>query len=173
MQHHLVLTLIGPDRPGLVERVARVVADHGGNWLDSRMARLGGQFAGIVRVDAGPQIDALADAVQRLDGLQILVARGPAAATIDGGLAYRVEIVGADRPGIVREISAAFAASDVNVEELHSRRTDAPMSGTPLFEARADVRLHRTSHAEALRERLESIAADLVVDLTFRPAESE
>ena len=46
----LVLTLIGPDRPGLVEAVAEVVAAHGGNWLESRMARLAGKFAGILRI---------------------------------------------------------------------------------------------------------------------------
>ena len=47
----LVLTLIGPDRPGLVESVAEVIAGHGGNWLESRMAHLTGKFAGILRVE--------------------------------------------------------------------------------------------------------------------------
>ena len=47
----LVMTIIGPDRTGLVESVARVVADHGGNWLESRMCRLGGDFAGILRIE--------------------------------------------------------------------------------------------------------------------------
>ncbi len=67
----LVLTLIGPDRPGLVEAVAEPIAAHGGNWLESRMAHLAGQFAGIVlyrrRADAVvwqratrfPKLDAL------------------------------------------------------------------------------------------------------------------
>ena len=48
---NLVLTLIGPDRPGLVEAVAQPIAANGGNWLESRMAHLGGKFAGILRVD--------------------------------------------------------------------------------------------------------------------------
>ena len=47
----LVLTLIGSDRPGLVEAVAEVIAGHGGNWLESRMAHLAGKFAGILRVE--------------------------------------------------------------------------------------------------------------------------
>ena len=51
MQHLLVMTVIGPDRPGLVDSVAALVAEHGGNWLESRMSRLGGHFAGILRVD--------------------------------------------------------------------------------------------------------------------------
>ena len=51
MQRMLVMTVIGPDRPGLVDTVAGLVAEHEGNWLESRMSRLGGHFAGILRVE--------------------------------------------------------------------------------------------------------------------------
>ena len=51
----LVLTLIGPDRPGLVESLAKRVTAHGGNWVESRMAHLAGQFAGILRVEVPPE----------------------------------------------------------------------------------------------------------------------
>src|SRR4051812_3506563 len=44
MQIPLVMTIIGPDRPGLVELLASLVAEHGGNWLESRMSHLAGQF---------------------------------------------------------------------------------------------------------------------------------
>lgn len=47
---HLVLTVIATDHPGLVERIAQCIASHGGNWLESRMSRMAGQFAGILRV---------------------------------------------------------------------------------------------------------------------------
>ena len=120
MHQHIVLTLVGPDRTGLVEMVARAVAEHGGNWLESRMARLGGQFAGIVRVDGGHNVDALVAALEALDGgaLRVLVARGGAAATTEGGVAWTLDVVGADRAGIVHEVSGAIAASGVNVESL-------------------------------------------------------
>jgi len=47
----LVLTVIGPDRPGLVESLSQAIAQQEGNWLESRMARMAGQFAGILRVN--------------------------------------------------------------------------------------------------------------------------
>jgi len=47
----VVVTLLGPDRPGLVEMVAGIIAGHGGNWLESRMSRLAGKFAGILRAE--------------------------------------------------------------------------------------------------------------------------
>ena len=68
------MTLIGPDRTGLVEAVARAVAGHGGNWLESRMCRLGGEFAGILRVEVDVEKKpALLDAVQKIPGLRVIV----------------------------------------------------------------------------------------------------
>src|SRR5580700_7475331 len=103
MQIPLVMTIISPDRTGLVEAVARAVADHGGNWLESRMCRLGGEFAGILRVEIpAAKKPALLAALQKLqaNGLQIVVRDDtPVAAA---GRQTRLEVVGADRPGIVR-----------------------------------------------------------------------
>src|SRR5438105_27659 len=141
----LVMTVIGADRPGLVQTVAARVADHGGNWLESRMCRLGGQFAGLLRVEVAPgRRDELSAALASLeaDGLRVILhAEGDAAGDrlpALGSLAL-VEIVGQDRPGILRNVSGVFAAHGVNVEELASERISAPMGGGTLFQARATV----------------------------------
>src|ERR1700749_2494828 len=107
MQHSLVMTVIGKDRPGLVDSVASIVAEHGGNWLESRMSRLGGQFAGIVHVEVPAEKEqALAKALMGLDaqGLTVVVhsSERQAAAARQMNI---LEIVGQDRPGIVRHIS--------------------------------------------------------------------
>ncbi|WP_277423370.1 glycine cleavage system protein R, partial [Pseudomonas viridiflava] len=52
---HLVVTLVAPDKPGLVERIAQCIAEQGGNWLESRMSRMAGQFAGILKVGVEPE----------------------------------------------------------------------------------------------------------------------
>jgi len=171
----LVMTVIGADRPGLVQMVAARVADHGGNWLESRMCRLGGQFAGILRVEVAPERrDELVDALRTLevDGLRVIIhAEGAAAggAPAGGSLAL-VEIVGQDRPGILRSISGVFAARGVNVEELASERVNAPMDGGVLFQARATVFLPRDVNLSTLRGDLEKIATDLMVDVKLEPA---
>jgi glycine cleavage system regulatory protein len=78
MQVPLVMTIIGPDRTGLVESVARVVADHGGNWLESRMSRLGGEFAGILRIELPVEKrQMLLDALQALQGRGLTVVVRP------------------------------------------------------------------------------------------------
>jgi glycine cleavage system regulatory protein len=170
----LVLTLIGTDRPGLVEAVAGIVAAHGGNWLESRMTHLAGKFAGILRAELPPeQVDAALAALARLEarGLRVVAetaARGASSPDAAGEAPARtmdLELLGLDRPGIVREISQLLAASGVNVEELVTDRHSAPMSGEMLFEARAHVQVPRTTNVAVLRAALERVASDLMVEI--------
>src|ERR1022692_4626956 len=169
MQIPLVMTIISPDRTGLVESVARAVADHGGNWLESRLCRLGGEFAGILRIEIpAAKKSALLVALQKLqtNGLQIVV-RDDAPVSAAGGKQTKLEIVGADRPGIVREITHALARANVNVEEFFSEIVSAPMSGETLFKASARLQLPAGCDLAVLKKDLEKIAADLLVDVSL------
>jgi glycine cleavage system regulatory protein len=167
----LVLTVIGPDRPGLVESLSRVVAEHRGNWLESRMARLGGQFAGILRVEVpGEGVETLVEALRGLEsgGLRAHVVRD--SVEDHGGGTPRLvhlELVGGDRPGIVREVSRTLASLGVSVDELDTERTGAPLSGGELFRATALLRIPAGVEIETLRGRLEAIAGDLMVDIAL------
>jgi glycine cleavage system regulatory protein len=166
---NLVLTLIGPDRPGLVEAVADVIAAHGGNWLESRMAHLAGKFAGVLRAELPPdRVPAATQALGRLEsrGLRIVVEAGAPAGAADGRT-LQLELLGLDRPGIVRDISQLLAQHAANVEELTTDRTSAPMSGEMLFAARARVRLPVGTDSGALRAGLERLAGDLMVEITL------
>jgi len=164
------MTIIGPDRTGLVESVARVVADHGGNWLESRMCRLGGEFAGILRIELPVEKrQPLLAALQALQGRGLTVVVRPDAppAAAAKGRQTKLEIVGHDRPGIVREITSALARANVNVEEFSSECLSAPMSGETLFKASARLQLPDGCNDAALKKELEKIAADLLVDISF------
>lgn len=170
MSISLVLTVIGPDRPGHVDALASAVASHGGNWLESRMCHLGGQFAGIVRVEIpGDREHALRTAVKDLGlgGLQVTVTRDEASPPPTPSRAMVLDIVGNDRPGIVRQISHALGTRGVNVEELHTERTSAPWTGEPLFEARLRIHLPESCTPAQLRADLEKITSDLMVDFTL------
>ena len=169
MPTSLVLTVIGKDRPGLVESLSQTVADHEGNWLESRMSHLAGQFAGILRASVpDAKAEALAEALEALsaEGLRVVVERSHDDDTSELPL-LSLELVGADRPGIIREVSQALARAGINVEELATECTSAPMSGETLFHATAKLRVPTGSDVEALREELERLANDLMVDLTL------
>ena len=104
--NHLVITVFAQDKAGQVERIAQCIAEHGGNWLESRMSRMAGQFAGILRVGVPAEAhDELVDALQRLgkEGIRVLIAESG----IEQSCTWKpiaMELVGNDRPGIVRDI---------------------------------------------------------------------
>ncbi len=163
----LVLTLIGPDRPGIVDAVSETVAAHGGNWLDSRMAHLAGKFAGVLCVEVDEEhADALEAALARLEvsGLRIVVERS-SALEMPPHQAMHIELVGLDRPGLVHEISALLAAHRVNVEELTTDRTTAAHSGDRMFRADLRVLLPVGVEPATIRDGLERLAADLMVEI--------
>ena len=167
---HLVLTVIAPDQPGLVERIAQCIAAHGGNWLESRMARMAGQFAGILRVAVPAEgYDELVEGLQGLSvhGIRVLVAQSG----IEPSCTWKpihLDLVGNDRPGIVRDITRLLAEHGINVESLTTEVAPAPMSSDPLFHAEAVLAVPLTLPLELLRERLESLADDMMVELNLR-----
>ena len=170
---NLVLTVIAEDQPGLVERVAQCVAEHGGNWLESRMSRMAGQFAGILRV-AVPA-EAHADLVQALEALQVegirvLLAHSGAEPARRWQM-IQLQLVGNDRPGIVRDITRLLASHGVNLESLDTDVVSAPMSGEMLFQAQARLAVPQESSLDELQRHLETLADDLMVELKLQPAE--
>jgi glycine cleavage system regulatory protein len=171
-----ILTLIGPDRPGLVEVVAERVVACGGNWMASRMAHLGGKFAGIALVAVPEtQIDALKQEIAALesDGLVVhvesagtSVASAAEVAAVETPRQFLLQVVGGDRPGIVRELSGVLAANGINVESLATEYTAAPMSGGPLFRADVQFALPPAISLDQLRSDVEAVAGDLMVDFS-------
>ena len=133
------------------------------------MARLAGKFAGLLRVSVeSSRAEALAASLAALNakGLTIVVAH--TATDDDSALRpLHLELVGNDRPGIIRDISRVLAAQHVNIDELETDITSAPMSGEPLFRARAELRVPATVTLDALRQRLEALAGELMVDLAL------
>jgi glycine cleavage system regulatory protein len=164
-----ILTVVGDDRPGLVSDLSAPVSAHGGSWERSQMSRLAGKFAGIVLVSvADARLDALvADLTALKDqGLHVVVER---TAEPDDGTWQRLhlELLGADHPGIVAEISSSLAERQVSIEELSTDVRDAPMTGGTIFEARAVLHAPPAESTEALRKMLEGLADELMVDITL------
>ena len=171
MARALVLTVIGEDRPGLVEALAELISTHEGSWDESRMARLAGHFAGVVQIHLPDQ-----RAEGLIAALPSLAARGLSASVVDSDWSLavvdhrqsiRLELVGQDRPGIVREISSALAALGVSVQDLRTVVESAPMSGEALFRAQAELAPPADVEIEEIRAALECLADDMMVDINL------
>lgn len=170
----MVLTVIGDDRAGLVGALAEAIASVGGNWDESHMSELAGKFAGIVQVTVpDSKTDALRAALVPLESqglLDITVTAGEnavdgAAAVSEGGSRFELELVGHDQPGIVREMSSVLGDLGVSIEELTTETGEAPMAGGTLFTARAQLIAPAGVSSGQLRDRLEELSNQLMVDI--------
>jgi glycine cleavage system regulatory protein len=168
----VILSVIGSDRPGLTEALARAVLSADGNWLESHLSRLGGLYVGsvLVAIDRH-RVDDLRAAVRAVDveGLDVRIADA-AEAPVAGGEALQLSLVGQDRPGIVRLVTAALSDLDVNIEALDTRIRAEPHSGAPLFHMEARLRLPAGLAARAVQAALEDISAEIMVDTSLTSA---
>lgn len=165
---HLILSVVGSDRPGLTEALAKAVLSAGGNWLESHLSQLGGLYVGSVLVDleAG-SVDALRAAVAKVDaqGLEVRIAPALAAQTVSGET-VAFSVVGQDRPGIVAQVTSVLSGLHANIETFETRLSVEPHSGAPLFHMDARLRLPPTLSAAAVQTALEDISGEIMVDVT-------
>ncbi|RBP08679.1 glycine cleavage system regulatory protein [Roseiarcus fermentans] len=170
----LVLTFVGDDRPGLINAVAETIAASGGSWLESRSVRLAGKFAGVVRANVPENgASALEQALRGLAtaGLTLTIERG---ARDEGERQPRVvtlDILGNERPGIVRDVTQALNALGVNIVEFESELESAAFTGVEMFRAHARFTAPETLPLDELRRSLERLAGEIMVDLTFGEAD--
>ena len=166
----VVLTAIGADRPGLVSELSDTIAACGGNWLDARMASLAGQFAGILLVEvAADHADTLVERLRELQaqGLRLTIEKssGDVSTPVNGRLC-KLELLGHDRVGIVRDISGVLAGLQVSIVEFETERRSGSFSGEAMFKARALIQVPNALEVDQLRRALEALANELMVDLS-------
>jgi glycine cleavage system regulatory protein/folate-dependent phosphoribosylglycinamide formyltransferase PurN len=169
----LVVTVIGPDRPGIVSLLSAKAQGFGANWAGSRMASLAGHFAGMVHFEVPPEnADALAAALQGLESadLKIVIEKSGAAAVPDGRRIVKLEVVGHDRPGIVRDLSGALAQRGVSIEELHTEIVSGAMTAEHLFKVKAVLLVPKSVSNDDVRHALEALANEMMVDMALGDA---
>ncbi len=168
----MVLSVVGSDRPGLTQALAAAVVSAGGNWLESHLARLGGLYVGSVLVELEADgVEALRAAVSKVDAQGLEVRIAPAIEAEDtAGEELHFGLVGQDRLGIVRQVTAVLSGLDANIESFKTWIDAEPHSGAPLFHMEAALRLPSGLEAGAVQAALEDISAEIMVDFSLTPA---
>lgn len=169
MTTRIILTVLGSDRPGLTQALADAVMAAGGNWLESHLLRLGGKYVGSVLVELDEAgLDTLEAEVRKVDASGLQVAIVPAGdGPGDPEASLWIELVGQDRPGIVREVTSVLAGLGVNIEELKTGTENTAWSGELLFRAKARLTLPPGVSFDQVRGGLENISGDIMVDFTI------
>lgn len=171
MLSHILVSVISDDKPGIVEAIAETISSEGGNWLESRLSQLSGKFAGVIRVSiAAQQQSKLEDKLALLSAREIWIkcdAVNPPQQEDLPSTSAQIHVLGPDRPGIVRELSKALVKSNINLAELETSLSSMPYSGDPLFEATGQLEIPPGSDLAELHERLDEIADNLALDISF------
>lgn len=170
----LVITAVGPDRPGLVEEITGFLQSGGGNILDSRMVNLRGQFALVLLLEAeAAALDGLEKTLPaRVEamGLKLTATRQSPARQGVAGVPMKLKTYSMDQPGIVHRITRVLHSNGVNIEELSSRQESAPFDGTPLFLMEMRVTVPAAMPIRKLRAELETLCDSLNCSLDFEAA---
>ena len=167
-----VLSVVGSDRTGLTEALAAAILSAGGNWLESHLSRLGGLYVGSVLVELEADgVDGLQAAASAVDahGLDVRIAPAIEEPGVDDG-AFEFGLVGQDRPGIVRQVTAVLSGFDANIEAFRTWIVAEPYSGVPLFHMDVRLRLPPGLQAAGVQAALEEISAEIMVDISLTAA---
>jgi len=171
MTTKVILSAVGSDRPGLTQSLADAVLAAGGNWLESHLSRLGGKYVGSVLVEIDEdKLPVLAGQIREVDaaGLHVTIVAAGEEPVVPAHL-VSIELVGQDRPGIVREVTTVLAQLGVNIEDFGSGTENSSWSGERLFRATARLNIPADTSFEQVRTALEAISGEIMVDLTITP----
>jgi glycine cleavage system regulatory protein len=173
VQTSFIVTFIGDDRPGLVEKLSAIIEKNQGNWHESKLSQLGGKFAGLILVslpqDGGPALEADL-ATLAASGISVRVtpmdtSATPESAPPTAGRDITLTVLGPDRRGIVREVSAALAQRNINVLEMDTNVQSAPMSAEPIFDARIAAWIPEETNMDDLQTSLDEIADNMTLEI--------
>ncbi len=178
MNAYIVLTAIGPDRPGLVDEISAFLAARDINIEDSRMAVLGGEFAVILLGGGGADIyDKLKNSLTPLEkstGLAIYLkpTLAPHERKITPALPHRLTATSMDHPGIVHEITRILHKRNINIQSMDTRVSQAPLSGAPIFNMKCVISVPVGEKLSSIRKELEKLGDRMDIDIEIEAVDS-
>ena len=163
--NNLIISAVGSDRPGIVSEISGVITSHGGNVEESRMSRLGSDFAIIMLVTVAPDWEeSLEVALKSITELTITT-KPTKLPQVSDGRQFRIDLSGADNEGIVKVLSRYLAGKSINIVEMETHISHAPVSGTPLFNLNASILVPGGVAEKEIQSDLSQIAQDLGVEI--------
>ena len=175
-RNHLILTAVGPDQIGLVEKIAEFITRHGCNIEDSKMAVFCGEFALIVLTSGeSGNLHQIANHYRDLEietGLAIAIKTPTSRKPAESFLPYTLTASCMDHPGIVYLLTGILSGFNINIESMETKTYAAPVSGTPIFRLEAEISVPTKTNINALRERFAAVQKEENIDIELALARS-
>ena len=165
----LVISILGKDKPGIVDALAKVIFQHQGNWHGSSFAHMSGLFTGFVEIQVpSEQKQALIDGLDAITDLSVqsVVVSEPSPSPSQKQ-SLTIDVMGNDRPGIVQALTQVLNRFNLNILHFASHVESAANSGSPMFKAKVDIAVPDTFDNDALQVSLEALANEIVVDISY------
>jgi len=173
MQNYLIISAIGHDKPGIVQKISKIVLDNGCSIEDSRMMVLGGEFSVIMMTSGNwNHIAKLENAVKtaaaELD-LAVTLTRTEPRETKPTLMPYAVEVVAIDHPGIVHHVTDFFSRRHINIEDLSTDSYHAAHTGTAMFSMNIAIDVPSQLSLSELRMQFLSFCDEYNLDAVIEP----
>lgn len=173
MESYLVITALGEDKPGIIDKLSETVSDCGCNIIDSRMSVLGGEFAVMLLVSGKwNELTRLEDSVTAVaEPLDLIIncKRTVPGKAVSDLMPYNIEVISIDHPGIVHELAHFFSSRDINIQELSTTQYAAAHTGTPMFALHITANIPASLHIAALRDEFLDFCEAQNMDATMEP----
>ena len=166
--NRLIISAFGPDQPGIVSELSGVITTHGGNVEESRMIKLGSDFTIILLVTVSDEwLESLRVALQAVQSLKISTKLTTKKEGVGGEKSFNLILTGADNEGIVHKVTEYLSSHSINIEEMDTETSNAPVSGTALFQMKAAISLPESIQEAEIQAGLQQIASDLGVEISL------
>lgn len=173
MEQLLVISAVGGEPTNVINDVARLILDCGGNIKESRMAALGSEYA-ILLLVAGNwhtigRLERDLGKFGKSNGVTLHFRRTEPRTMGKELLPFAIDVVGLDQPGIVHSLSEFFASRKVEIGEISTRSYAAAHTGAPMFSVQMFINIPGGVHIAGLREEFMLFCDQLNVDAIMEP----
>ena len=173
MKHHLVLSGIGPDKPGIAREISAAAFESGLSLEDSRMAVLGGEFAILVLLAGDKRglygFSGRLASLEKATGLSLTVKSTVSRPEqrVEKGAPVKISVVGMDRTGIVFRVTNLLIHHGINIDNLETTARNAPVTGSPMFHLELTAVVPAAVSLRGLREELANLCDELNLDFSL------
>lgn len=174
-QQYLVISALGEDRPGIVNDLSEQILQSGANILDSRMTRLGGEFAILMMVEGNwnaiAKLEHGLPSAQQTLGLTITTRRTRGETEPSGRqeMPYSVDVVSIDHPGIVNQLAGFFSRQNINIQDLYTDSYRAAHTGARMFSVTMTIGIPDSVNIARLRDEFLEFCDSLNLDAVLEP----
>lgn len=173
MRSYVVISSMGPDRPGLAKDIAEFFTARGINIERSRGCVLGNEF-GMIILTSG-KTDDIERLIKDLDSLRektkldiyVRKTKAPGHRDVLPSIPYKLIATSIDHPGIIHQICKSLQTRKVNIDDISTNVNNNPVTGANTFQMVCYFSLPPAIKIIDLKNDFNRISDEYNIDIRF------